>query len=72
MWSLRKGGVFAFIANEFHTLDGVHYDLPAHLNAAFNGYHIEGPYIFYLQNRTSPLRVNSKDRTERLFIYKKL
>jgi hypothetical protein len=70
MWSLRKGGVFAFIANDYHTLDGVHYDLPAHLNNAFKN--AVGPYVFYLQNRTSPLRVNSKDRTERLFIYKKL
>ena len=31
----------------------------------------QNQHLYYLQNRTSPLRVNAKDRTERLFIYYK-
>ena len=67
----KKGGIFAMIANDYKTLDGENFPLVQDLsNKVSNCYRfING---FYLQNRTSPLRVNAKDRTERLFIYRKI
>jgi hypothetical protein len=67
---LRSGGVFAMIANDYNTLTGevknITHDLDRIAKEFFNPVD-----IYYLQNRTSPLRVNAKDRTERLFIYRK-
>lgn len=67
----KKGGIFALIANDYKTLDGDFYPLVEDLDR-----HVSSCYqllqVYYLQNRTSPLRVNTKDRTERLFIYRKV
>lgn len=64
----KKGGLLAVIANDYQTLDGDSYPLTTDLHKITSKYFtlIE---MFYLQNRTSPLRVNAKDRTERLFLY---
>jgi len=67
----KKGGVFAMIANDYKTLDGDFYPLVDDLHKQVSScFQLVSTY--YLQNRTSPLRVNTKDRTERLFIYRKL
>jgi len=65
-----KNGIFAVIANDYQSLDGKSFELTADLNDITSNYftHI-GTY--YLQNRTSPLRAAAKDRTERLFLYRK-
>ena len=67
----RKGGIFAMIANDYKALDGSHHPLTKDLDSRVRKYYtpLSIPK-YYLQNRTSPLRVNAKDRTERLFLYK--
>lgn len=67
----KKGGIFAMIANDYKTLEGEHFPLVKDLNKIVSRYY-KFQTAYYLQNRTSPLRVNVKDRTERLFIYKKI
>jgi hypothetical protein len=67
----KKGGIFAMIANNYKTLDGENYPLVNDLDAIVSK-HYKYVDTFYLQNRTSPLRVNAKDRTERLVIYRKI
>jgi hypothetical protein len=66
----KIGGIFALIANDYKTLDGDIYplvdDLQQQMPKCYQ--HLQ---TYYLQNRTSPLRVNAKDRTERLLIYRK-
>jgi hypothetical protein len=66
----KKGGVFAMIANDYKTLDNESFELVKDLDAIVS-LHYTPVTAYYLQNRTSPLRVNAKDRTERLFIYRK-
>lgn len=66
----KPGGVFALIGNDYKTLDGDFYPLTKDLNKVL-AKHYKYVDMYYLQNRTSPLRVNAKDRTERLFIYRK-
>jgi hypothetical protein len=66
----KPGGVLAVIANDYQTLDGESYPLTSDLNKITSQY-FGLEEMFYLQNRTSPLRVNAKDRTERLFIYRR-
>lgn len=66
----KTGGTFAVIANDYYTLDKKHYPLTSDLNMITCKY-FQFESKFYLQNRTSPLRVNAKDRTERLFVYRK-
>jgi hypothetical protein len=65
----KPGGVFAVIANDYQTLDGKSYPLTSDLHNITSQY-FDLIEMFYLQNRTSPLRVNAKDRTERLFVYR--
>lgn len=67
----KKGGIFAMIINDYKSLEGEQYPLVKDLSNKVTSCYkfLEG---FYLQNRTSPLRVNTKDRTERLFIYRKI
>ena len=66
----KPGGVFALIANDYYTLEGDHYPLAQDLqDVTSRCYTLQD--MIYLQNRTSPLRVNAKDRTERLYLYKK-
>ncbi len=67
----KKGGIFALIGNDYQTLEGQHYPLAEDLNERVSRYY-SPVSMYYLQNRTSPLRVNAKDRTERLFIYRKI
>lgn len=66
----KKGGIFAMIANDYKTLDGKIFPLVQDLDERV-GTCFKPLQTYYLQNRTSPLRVNAKDRTERLFIYRK-
>jgi hypothetical protein len=70
---LAPGGSFAMIANDYNTLTGetrhITVDFDMIVRERFTA--PDDGHLFYLQNRTSPLRVNAKDRTERLFIYKK-
>ena len=58
------------IANDYYSLDKEFYPLTEDLNDIVSKY-FKPLKTFYLQNRTSPLRVNTKKRTERLFLYKK-
>jgi hypothetical protein len=67
----KKGGLFAMIVNNYKTLDGEQYPLVDDLDAYVSKYY-QPVSTYYLQNRTSPLRVNAKDRTERLMIYRKI
>ncbi len=67
---LKPGGTFAMIANNYYSLDKVFYNLTDDLSEIVSEYMYPGE-IYYLQNRTSPLRVNAKDRTERLFLFHK-
>lgn len=66
----KPGAILAVIANNYFTLEKKMYPLVDD----FNNYTIKYFNLLetiYLQNRTSPLRVNNKDRMERLFIYVK-
>jgi len=67
---LKPGGTFALIANDYCSLSGEFYPLTEDLNDVVSEFLRPGE-TFYLQNRTSPLRVNSKKRTERLFLFHK-
>jgi hypothetical protein len=66
----KVGGIFAVIANDYQTLNGELFTLTADLHRIASRY-FDLIEMFYLQNRTSPLRVNAKDRTERLFVYRR-
>ena len=66
----RPGGVFALIINDYQDLNGRHYALTTDLDAIVQDYYVP-LHVFYLKNRTSPLRTTTKDRTEKLFIYRK-
>jgi hypothetical protein len=68
---LRSGGIFAMIANDYNTLTGEVREITKDFDRIAKE-HFTPVDIYYLQNRTSPLRVNAKDRTERLFIYRRL
>jgi hypothetical protein len=67
---LKPGGTFAMIANDYYSLKGEFYPLTEDLSSVASEYFTTGK-TYYLQNRTSPLRVNSKKRTERLFLFHK-
>lgn len=67
----KLGGTFAVIANDYYTLDKKHFPITKDLDEITTKY-FQYHEKYYLQNRTSPLRVNAKDRTERLFIYEKM
>lgn len=66
---IKSDGVFAVIANDYQTLNGKSYPLTADLDSVTKKY-FKFKGMYYLQNRTSPLRAAAKDRTERLFLYK--
>lgn len=68
---LKKGGTFAVIGNDYKTLKGEIYPLTGDLDKYVKNQRFKFQNMYYLQNRTSPLRVNTKNRTERLFIYSK-
>jgi hypothetical protein len=67
----KVGGVFALIINDFQDLTGRKYALIQDLDFIVRQYYT---YVdrYFLKNRTSPLRTTSKDRTEKLLIYKKM
>jgi hypothetical protein len=67
---LNKGGIIALIANNYNSLKGDHHPLVDDLNQPLVE-KFQFLEMYYLQNRTSPLRVNAKDRTERLFLYRR-
>ena len=67
----QPGAILAVIANDYTTLDTKHtYALTTDLDQLTRQY-FEPIGVYYLQNRTSPLRAAGKDRTERLFLYRK-
>lgn len=66
----RADGLFAMIVNNYNSLSGDNYPLVDDM-CKYADMHFKYVDTYYLQNRTSPLRVNAKDRTERLIIYRK-
>ena len=64
----KKGCVMGVIINDYYNLKGVHYPLTKDFDRIMRKY-FKFITIYYLQNRVSPLRVNNKDRLERLFLY---
>lgn len=67
----QKGATVGIIMNDYYSLSGEYYPLITDFNQIaveyFNLWH-----IVELVNRTSPLRVNKKNRTEKLFLYRKI
>lgn len=66
----KKGAVFGIIINDYYSLKGEKYLLTEDFHNITIKY-FNFITIYYLQNRVSPLRVNNKDRMERLYIYQK-
>lgn len=68
---LRKKGKFALIINDYNTLDGENYPLSQDMSQLVikAGFKLEG--FYFLFNRTSPLRVNKKTRTEKMVVFSK-
>lgn len=66
----KEGAVLGVILNDYYTLDGKKYELTKDMREITEKYFTFCD-MYYLQNRTSPLRVNAKDRTERFFLFKK-
>jgi hypothetical protein len=67
---LKPGKKMGFIINNYESLKKDSYPLIQDLNViALKYFKLVG--AFNLLNRTSPLRVNYKKRTEMLFIYEK-
>lgn len=67
----QKGGTFAVIMNDYFTLSGDYYPLTKDLTEEVKKAGFKMDRFYYLFNRTSPLRVNKKERTEKLVIFKK-
>lgn len=67
---LKPKGYFAVIVNDYYSLDKTHYPLPQDFDR-YSSKYFTLQDIYYLYNRTSPLRVNYKDRTERMYVYTK-
>jgi hypothetical protein len=67
----KDGGSFVMIANDYFSLSGDKFPLTDDLSHVVVDAGFALKDVYYLQNRTSPLRVNSKDRAERLFIFRK-
>lgn len=66
---LQKGGWFAYIINDYYDLDKNFYPLTQDLaNISQKYFKLQSIYTLY--NRTSPLRANHKDRSEKLYIFK--
>jgi len=66
----KPGGIFALIINDYCDLSGVNYALTHDLDAIVQQF-FKPISMYRLKNRTSPLRMNLKDRTEKLILYKK-
>lgn len=67
----RPGGKLAVIMNDYNTLKGKYYPLVEDFTRKINQTKFKYEEFYYLFNRTSPLRANKKNRTERLAIFKK-
>lgn len=63
-----KGALIGIIMNDYYLLDGSFYPLIKDFHAVTDQY-FTLVNVIELINRTSPLRVNKKNRTEKLFIY---
>jgi hypothetical protein len=63
-----KNAVFGVIINDYYSLTGEKYMLTEDFHAITSKY-FRFKDIYYMQNRVSPLRMNGKDRMERLYIY---
>jgi hypothetical protein len=68
--TLRRGGWFAYIINDYYDLDKNYYPLIEDL-ASISSDYFQLVDVYTLYNRTSPLRANHKDRSEKLFIFQK-
>jgi len=66
----KPGGIFALIINDYCDLSGVNYALTHDLDVIVQQF-FKPIQTYRLKNRTSPLRMNLKDRTEKLILYKK-
>jgi len=66
-----KKGCFGLIINNYFTLTGDYYPLVEDCVRISKEVGFKVKYTYYLFNRTSPLRVNNKDRTERLIVFHK-
>lgn len=66
---LKTNGLIGIIMNDYYTLDNKYYPLINDFNLIMSKY-FELVNILDLVNRTSPLRVNKKNRTEKMFIYR--
>lgn len=69
--TLKKGRYFAYIINDYYDLDKNFYPLIEDL-ARISSKYFKLVDIYTLYNRTSPLRANHKDRSEKLYIFKKV
>jgi len=67
----KKDGQFALIINNYFTLTGQYYPLVKDMSQIAKDIGFKEKNTYFLFNRTSPLRVNNKDRTERLIIFHK-
>lgn len=69
--TMKKGATFALIINDYNTLKGKNYPLTKDMTKIVEKTGLKYEKYYYLFNRTSPLRMNKKMRTERLVIFKK-
>ncbi len=65
---MKNNGKLALIINDYNTLDGTYYPLIEDAKNIIE-YYFQYVCTFSLANRTSPLRVNKKDRTEKLLLF---
>ena len=66
---LKPNGYMLVILNDYYTLKKKHYPLTTDMISMMDGFTLDSEH--YVINRVSPMRINSKDRTERLFIFYK-
>lgn len=70
-WNMLEiHGHMLVILNDYYTLKKKHYPLTIDMIAMMDGFELVSEH--YVINRVSPMRVNTKDRTERLFIFRKI
>jgi hypothetical protein len=67
---LQSGGVMGVILNDYESLAGQKYPIVQDLTQIMQQEGFTLLSYYFLQNRVSPLRVNNKDRTERLFLFR--
>lgn len=74
---LKKCGIFAYITNNYSTLNGIYYNLKRDFkNICLNKLQsscgkLEYKEEYMLMNRTSPLRTVKKDRIETMYVFQK-